>query len=91
MEKYHQIRLQMSADVERLLQTRRILQEEVQGTIDHAERTGEKFVDLSAGRSLASWRQGRVTYWVEYSRAGDAYLIHTAYSHRMEMKRGTGS
>jgi hypothetical protein len=27
---------------------------------------------------------------VEYSRAGEAYQIHSAYSHRMEMKRGSG-
>jgi hypothetical protein len=28
---------------------------------------------------------------VEYSRVGEDYQVHSAYSHRMEMKRGRGS
>jgi hypothetical protein len=35
-------------------------------------------------------RPDRVTYWVEYSRVGEDYQVHSAYSHRMEMKRGRG-
>ena len=86
-----QISLQVPEEVERLLEARRILREELQGTIHHAETTGEKFTNASTGRSLASWKPARVTFWVEYSRVGDEYLVHSAYSHRMEMKRGTGS
>jgi hypothetical protein len=35
-------------------------------------------------------RPDRVTYWVEYSQVGEDYQVHSAYSHRMEMKRGRG-
>jgi len=91
MEGYEQIHLRIPEEVERLIGDRRILKEDVQKTIHHGETTGEKFINPSTGRSLASFRPDRVTYWVEYSRAGDSYEVHSAYSHRMEMKRGRGS
>jgi len=90
MEEYEQIRLRMSAEVERLMEERAILRQDVQRTIHHAETTGAKFNNPSTGRCLTSYRPDRVTYWVEYSRVGEEYQVHTAYSHRMEMKRGRG-
>ena len=90
MNTVEQIRLHISEEVERLMQDRGIRRGDVQETIHHAETTGEKFINLSTGRSLASLRPGRVTYWVEYTRAGEEYQVHSAYSHRMEMKRGRG-
>jgi len=90
IETYEQIYLQMSEEVERLVEYRHILKEDLQKTIHHAETTGEKFINPSTSRSLASFRPGRVTYWVEYSSTGEAYQVHSAYSHRMEMKRGRG-
>jgi hypothetical protein len=91
MNEYEQIRLHIPEEVERLMENRGILREDVQKTIYHAETTGEKFINPSTDRSLASHRPGRVTYWVEYSRVGEDYQVHSAYSHRMEMKRGRGS
>lgn len=88
MNAYEQIRLHIPEEVERLMEDRRILREDLQKTIYHAETTGEKFINPSIGRSLTSLRPGRVTYWVEYSRVGEGYQVHSAYSHRMEMKRG---
>lgn len=90
MDAYNQIRLHIPEEVERLMGDRRILREDLQKTIHQAETTGEKFINLSTGRSLASYWPGRVTYWVEYSRVGEGYHVYRAYSHRMEMKRGRG-
>jgi hypothetical protein len=90
MDAYEQIRLHISKEVERLIEDRHILREDLQKTIHHAETTGEKFINPSTGRSLASLRPDRVTYWVEYSQVGEDYQVHSAYSHRMEMKRGRG-
>ena len=87
MSEYEQIRLYIPDEVERLMDSRRILKEDVQKTIHHAETTGEKFINPATGRSLASLRPDRVTYWVEYSQVGEEYQVHSAYSHRMEMKR----
>jgi hypothetical protein len=83
--------LHISEEVERLMEQRGILREDVRRVIFHAETTGEKFIDPSTGRSLASLRPGRVMYWVEYSGTGGEFLVHTAYSHRMEAKRGSGA
>ena len=90
MTTYEQMRLHIPEGVERLMEARRILKEDVQKVILHAETTGEKFIDPLNGRSLASLRPDRVTYWVEYSGSDQEYQIHSAYSHRMEMKRGSG-
>ena len=88
MHTHERTRLLIPEKVALLMEDRRILKEELQQTIHHAETTGEKFINPSTGRSLAFFRPGRVTYWVEYSRVGEDYQIHSAYSHRMEMKRG---
>jgi glutamate synthase (NADPH/NADH) small chain len=82
-----QIILKISEEVERLMEERGIARKDVEKAIDHGETTGEKFINPSSGRSLTSHRPDRVTYWVEYSRAGVGYQVHRAYSHRMEMKR----
>jgi hypothetical protein len=87
MNEYEQIRLHIPDEVERLMENRGILRGDLQKTIHHAETTGEKFINPSTGRSLASLRPDRVTYWVEYSQVGEDYRVHSAYSHRMEMKR----
>lgn len=90
MTSFEQIRLHVPQEIEHLMENRGIRKEDLQKTIHHAETTGEKFINLSTGRSLASLRPARITYWVEYSRAGEEYHVHSAYSHRMEMKRGRG-
>jgi hypothetical protein len=32
-----------------------------------------------------------VTFWLEYSRSDDGYIVHNAYTHRMEVAGGTSS
>ena len=76
MNTYEQIHLHIPEEVEHLMEDRRILREDVQKTIHHAETTGEKFINPSIGRSLASLRPDRVTYWVEYSQVGEDYEVH---------------
>lgn len=89
MEKnaHETIRLQIDEEVARLLEYRLIPEENVQKVIHHAEQTGDKFVNPATGRTLACLRPVRVNYWVEYSKEGDHYRVHRAYSHRMEAKR----
>ena len=87
MDEHKQLRLHIAEDLGRLMEARLIREEDLQRTIHHAETSGEKFIDPSSDRSLASHRPDRVTYWVEYSAVDSGYRIHSAYSHRMEMKR----
>lgn len=84
---YEEIRLRIPDEVEHLMEDRQILREDVQKTIHHAEITGEKFINAANNHFLASIRPDRVTYWVEYSQIGEDFQVHSAYSHRMEMKR----
>jgi hypothetical protein len=86
-QEYEQINLHITKDIETLMRDRGIQHEDVQKTIYHAETTGKKFINPDAGHFLTSFRPDRVTYWVEYSMVGEDYEIHTAYSHRTEMKR----
>jgi hypothetical protein len=90
MKGHEEILLDIPQDVRRLMDDRLVTGEDIQKVIYHAETTGEKFFNPSTGRSLASLRPGRVTYWVEYGRLDEGYRIYSAYSHRMEMKRGRG-
>ena len=85
------IRVHIPEDVEVLIESRHIPRENVQATVHHGEATGEKFTSPSSGRSLASFRPGRVTYWVEYSRPGEEFEVHAAYSHKMEARRRSGA
>ncbi len=44
-------------EVEQLMEGRGITREDLQKVIHHAETTGEKFINPSTGRSLASLRK----------------------------------
>lgn len=83
-----QVRLHIAEGVERLLEGRLILREDVQRVIHHAETTGKKLINPAIDRSLACYRPKAVTYWVEYSRTDAGFQVYTAYSHRMVMKSG---
>lgn len=73
----------ISDEVLRKIEQRHILREDVSRVVLAAESGGQRFSDRQSGRFLATLRPSRVTYWVEYSKSGDACLIHDAYCHRM--------
>lgn len=80
-----EVKLIVSADVRRVLEDRMILDADVAQVIAHAEATGDKFADTAGGRFLACHRPAGVTYWVEYSPTDGGYVVHNAYSHRIEI------
>lgn len=79
------IRIEVSEAVSRIMEERLILEEDVRRVIGHAEKTGLRLLNRETGHFLAHHRPASVTYWVEYSRQGEAYIVHNAYSHRMEI------
>lgn len=85
---YEAIRLLIASDVQARLEERLILVEDVQRVIEYAEQTGRKLFNPATGHLLAYYRPTAVTYWVEYAAEGDAFVIHNAYSHRMEIAEG---
>ncbi|HET6436419.1 MAG TPA: heterodisulfide reductase-related iron-sulfur binding cluster [Anaeromyxobacter sp.] len=84
-EKGPPMRLDVSPEVLERMERRMILLEDVRKVIEHAESTGQKLEDVTAGRFLASHRPATVTYWVEYSVVPGGFAVHDAYSHRMEV------
>jgi hypothetical protein len=82
---YEKLQLSISPEVQARLEARLILVEDLQRVLEHAERTGRKMRRAETGHFLASYKPTAVTYWVEYSREGDVFVIHNAYSHRMEV------
>ncbi len=88
---YRNLHLVLSEEVQDLLEQRFILHEDIQYVIALAEQTGGKLLHKGSGHYLACARPANVTYWVEYSLADDAYVVHKAYSHRMEIIEETKS
>ncbi len=79
------IRLKIPDAVQQLMEERLILVEDLQRVIEAAERTGYKLLKREDNRFIAHYKPSSVTYWVEYSPSGDGFVIHNAYSHRMEI------
>ncbi len=88
MEEQRKIRLYISEAVQRVLEERRILEEDIQKVIHHAETSCRKLVQDSTGISKACHTPYKATFWVEYAPYGDGFIIHNAYSHRMEVLGG---
>ena len=82
---HQHIRLRIPQEVRDLMHERMILVEDLQKVVQWAEDRGTKLVHAQTGHSLAHYRPGTVTYWVEYSVDGGEYTIHNTYSHRMEI------
>jgi hypothetical protein len=86
---HESIRLNLSAAIQAVLEERMILVEDIQKVIENAERTGKRMQNAHSGHYLAYFKPTSVTYWVEYSPQADgSFIIHNAYSHRMEIGQG---
>lgn len=88
MPAYGRIRLIIAPEVARLIDRRRILDEDIRRVIYAAEESGNVAVHPPTGRIKACHRPYRTTIWVEYSLTPEGYVVHTAYSHRMEVTGG---
>lgn len=84
-QEHEAVRLILCSDVEKKMDDRFILLDEIKQVVFQAEKSGVKFVDKASGHNLASLRIGLVTYWVEYEPCGDSHKVHKAYSHRIQI------
>ncbi|MGD0232281.1 MAG: pyridine nucleotide-disulfide oxidoreductase/dicluster-binding protein, partial [Syntrophorhabdales bacterium] len=91
MDDYEKITLHISPEVQKVMEERRILIEDAQKVIDHAEKSGVKLFNPDLGHWLASFKPAHVTYWVEYSPEEAGFSVHNAYCHRMEVVGNAGS
>ena len=82
------VRLQLSEAAEAAMKKRHISEDDLRFVIQTAEATGKKLCSAQQDRYLAKARAGLVTFYAEYSRLPDGYLVHTAYSHRSQLIEG---
>jgi glutamate synthase (NADPH/NADH) small chain len=73
-------------DVRALMEKRMILTNDLVAVIEQAERTGNRFKNMNNDTYIAYFKPVSVTYWVEYSLHEDGFVVHNAYSHRLEIK-----
>jgi NADPH-dependent glutamate synthase beta subunit-like oxidoreductase len=86
MEESRKRTLHIAPEVRARLEKRRILDEDIQRVIHHAETGTPIFKNPKTGRFLAYYRPRNVTFWVEYVPAKDGgYTVFNAYGHRMEI------
>jgi hypothetical protein len=78
-------KLQVSDEVKTLMADRGISDDELKQVIHKAETAGEKLYQPEANRYLAKSGLGEVTVYAEYAAAGDEYVIHSTYSHRVKI------
>ncbi|MBI5589105.1 MAG: 4Fe-4S dicluster domain-containing protein [Deltaproteobacteria bacterium] len=77
--------LSISPEIQQILEDRRILISDIQKVIHHAESTGETLIHPVTGHCMAAFKPYKTTFWVEYSVSGSGFILHNAYSHRMEV------
>ncbi|MGI6713275.1 MAG: pyridine nucleotide-disulfide oxidoreductase/dicluster-binding protein [Bacillota bacterium] len=82
---YSKIKLTILPEVEEKMERNFILKEDIQQVINYAEKTGNKLYLEKNGCYLAHFRPSIITYWVEYGIEDNQYIIHNAYSHRIQI------
>ena len=68
-----------------MMDERMILKSDVIAVLDGMRETGEAIEDADSGCCIARRRVGNVTFWVAFTECGGGYVVHRAYSHRMNV------
>ncbi|NTV35553.1 MAG: (Fe-S)-binding protein, partial [Anaerolineaceae bacterium] len=88
VESFENYKLILTPEMQARIESRLILVEDIQKVIEHAEISGECFVNQENGHALAYFKPNLITYWVEYTQEDNAFRIFDAYSHRMDFEGG---
>lgn len=83
--------LKYTEEARRLMDERMILTDDVIAVLNDYRETGEAILDSDSGLLIARKRLGNATFWVKFTESGEnAYTVHGAYSHRMNVVRREG-
>ena len=83
--------IEYTSDAREMMDARMILTEDVEAVLRTMRETGEAVLDGESGLTIARARLGNTTFWVGFTQEGaDSYLVHRAYSHRMQVERRQG-
>jgi glutamate synthase (NADPH) small chain len=80
-----EVKLEISAEVNRYLEMRHVQADEIKQVIFHAETTGEKLYQPGANKYLGKLRMGRATFYVDYGLGVASFIVNSAYAHRSEI------
>jgi len=69
-----------------MMDDRMILKTDVIRVLQNLKETGEAIFDGDTGLCVTRARLGNVTFWVKYTETETGYLVHRAYSHRMNVQ-----
>lgn len=72
-------------EAETMMDDRMILKTDVIRVLQNLKDTGEAILEVDTGLCVTRTRLGNVTFWVKYTETGTGYLVHSAYSHRMNI------
>jgi hypothetical protein len=84
---WRHVKLEISPEVNRYLEMRHVLEDEIKQVIFHAETTGDKLYQPDANRYLGKLRIGKATFYADYSYGEKTLIINLAYAHRSEIVR----
>lgn len=73
-----------------MMDDRMILKSDVEAVMKACNETGEALLELDTNLLVSRTRLGNVTFWVKYTKTDDGYLVHRAYSHRMNVEKRMG-
>ena len=86
-----EFRLDYTEEARRMMDGRMILTDDVIAVLRAFRESGEAILDAEDGLLVARKRLGNATFWVRFSRDGnDAYTVHRAWSHRMNVVKREG-
>ena len=91
VEKKVDFTLRFTDEARAMMDERMILTDDVLAVVEELRRSGECILDAESGLYIARRRVGNATFWIKFSREGDAsYLVHRAWSHRMNVMKREG-
>ena len=83
--------LEYTDEARQLMDGRMILTDDVIAVLNDFRETGEAILDDETGLMIARKRVGNATFWVKFTQPEpDHYLVHRAYSHRMNVVKREG-
>ena len=89
MEDKLDFELRYTEQARRMMDERMILTDDVIAVLEDFRASGEAIEDED-GLLVARRRVGNATFWVKFSRTDGGYLVHRAWSHRMNVVKREG-
>ena len=77
--------IEYTPEAEEMMDDRMILKTDVIRVLQNLKETGEAVLDGETGLCITRARLGNVTFWVKYTETDTGFLVHRAYSHRMNV------